>query len=132
MAAPKKNQNNKIWTPVKINNFINKVYRYVKNQEDCCTLSQAILECGEYEQLLRYFKSLSKENKDINFAPIKKAKDIIKDRIIVKGLNNEYNPTMSIFILKNNHDMKDKTEVDQKVEIEKPLIIHHEGKELDL
>ena len=110
MPAPKENTNAEKWTLEKINKFIVEVYEYVSTNKKCTTLIKATLECGEYESVLRYFKTLEL---NIDFTPIKKAKDIIKDRIIDNGLNNEYNPTMSIFILKNNHGMKDKSEVKQ-------------------
>ena len=58
-----------------------------------------------------------KEIEGINFQPIKKAKAFIKQRLIDKGLKSEYNPTMCIFILKNNHDMKDKQDIDANVDV---------------
>lgn len=109
MPAPKKNKNAEKWTIEESQKFIDSVYDYVNDNKDCSSLTEALTELGQYDDLLKY---LDDKFKDIVFRSIKKAKDIIKQRIITKGLTNKYNPTMSIFILKNNHDMKDKTETD--------------------
>ena len=112
MAAPLKNTNAEKWTLTESQKFIDSVYTYVSEHKDCCSLTEALTELGQYEDLLNY---LNKKFDKIVFRSIKKGKDIIKQRILKKGLNNEYNPTMSIFILKNNHDMKDKQEIDQNI-----------------
>ena len=118
MPAPKGNTNNLKWTDMEINQFIDKVYTYVVDNKDCNTLVEAITESVQYEAILRHFK----RNETIDFTPIKKAKDIIKHRIIDNGLKNKFNPTMSIFILKNNHDMKDKQEREHSGSINIPPI----------
>lgn len=110
MAGHKGNTNAEKWTLDEAQKFINSVYEYVKDNRDCSSLTEALTELGQYDAVLIYL-----ENKfdKIVFQSVKKAKDIIKQRIIKKGLDNKYNPTMSIFILKNNHDMKDKQEIAQ-------------------
>ncbi len=108
------NKNAEKWTTKEIIEFIDRVYSYVNENKECSSLVEAITECGEYEQILRYFET---KESPVDFAPIKKAKDIIKQRLIKNGLNGTNNPTMSIFILKNNHDMKDKSEVEQKTNL---------------
>ena len=40
------------------------------------------------------------------------AKDIVKNRLVSQGLDGDANPTMAIFILKNNHNMTDKQQTD--------------------
>jgi phenylalanyl-tRNA synthetase alpha subunit len=61
----------------------------------------AAIECGEYEAVIPYL-----ENKfDIEFNPIKKAREIIKNRCLRLGMNGKTNPTMTIFNLVNNFDM---------------------------
>ena len=47
-----------------------------------------------------------------DFKSIKKAKDIVKTRLVNQGLDGDANPTMAIFILKNNHNMTDKQQTD--------------------
>lgn len=107
MAAPKGNKNNEKWTLEKSEQFLNDVYNYVLEHEDCCSISEACAELGWYETLFEY---LIEKFSSIEFEPIKKAKELVKKRIIKKGLKNEYNPTMSIFILKCNHEMKETTD----------------------
>jgi len=50
------------------------------------------------------------------FHTIKKAKNKIERQKVVNGLIGVSNPTITIFDLKNNHDHKDKQEINQKTE----------------
>ena len=55
---------------------------------------------------------------------IKKAKDICKNRLAAQALDGEANPTMAIFLMKNNHGMTDKvqnTNVNANIETDRPL-----------
>lgn len=113
-GAPKNNKNAEKWTIEESQKFINAVYQYVLKNVDCCSIEEACCELGEYEKLLNY---LENKGLDIDFNPVKRANALIKNRIIKKGLTNKYNPTMAIFVLKNNHDMKDKQEVEQNVSV---------------
>ena len=112
MAGSKGNTNAEKWTLDESQKFIDSVYKYVRDNKDCSSLTEALTELGQYDSLLIYLEGKFNQ---IVFESIKKAKDIIKQRIIKKGLKNEYNATMSIFILKNNHDMKDRSEIDQNI-----------------
>ncbi len=114
-GAPKNNKNAEKWTIKESQIFIDNVLNYIIKNKECCSIEEACCELGQYEKLLIYIENKYTNNELIDFNAIKKARGIIKQRIIKKGLKNEYNPTMCIFILKNNHDMKDKQEVDQTV-----------------
>ena len=109
MAAPKGNKNAEKWTLEESKKLLNDVYNYVHDNDDCCSISEACANLGWYEELFVYIQN---KHESIDFKPIKKAKEIVKQRLIKKGLNNEHNATMSIFILKNNHGMDDKTKVE--------------------
>ena len=109
-GAPEGNSNAEKWNIEESKKFLDKVYNYVLENEDCCSMSEACSNLGWYETLFHYIEN---KHKTINFEPIKKAAELVKQRIIKKGLKNEYNPTMSIFILKTNHDMQDRVVVDQ-------------------
>ena len=109
-GAPEGNNNAEKWTLEESISFLDEVYNYVVNNEDCCSISEACSNLGWYETLFDYIKN---KHKTIDFESLKKAYEVIKQRIIKKGLKSEYNPTMSIFILKTNHDMQDKVVVDQ-------------------
>ena len=104
------NKNAEKWTPDISQKFVNQVHEFIKENVNCTSLEEACCELGQYESLLEYLKI--KFDNTIDFMPIKKAKAIIKGRLMKNGLTNKYNPTMCIFILKNNHDMKDKNELD--------------------
>ena len=51
----------------------------------------------------------------------KKAQKIQEFKLLNKGLNNEVNPTITIFTLKNHHNYKDKSEVDQTITEKKQI-----------
>ena len=113
MAAPKKNNNAERWTLESAKMFANDVYDYVRNHDNCTSMSKACTELDEYENVIQYL-----ENKfNVEFESIKKAKDILKARLIEQGLYNKANATMAIFILKNNHDMSDKVDTNNKTEL---------------
>lgn len=113
-GAPKGNKNAEKWTKEQAQGFIDRILQEVETDINCTSIEKAAVNIGWYESLLVY---LENKFQDIDLMPIKKSKAIIKSRLIEKGLKNEYNPTMTIFILKNNHDMKDKQEVDQNVNV---------------
>ena len=113
-GAPKENTNAEKWTLEEAHSFCNNVLDILQKNKSVRTLGGACLKAGGYEQLINYLETKF----SIDFVPIKKAKEIVKERLIEQGLENEVNPTMAIFILKNNHDMKDRidnTSKDEKV-----------------
>ncbi len=115
MAFEKGNKVSEKWNLDKTIEFCEEVYSYVKNNEDCSSLTKALTELGGYDDLLCYLEN--KHKKEYDFKPIKESKDIVKARLIEKGLYNKVNSTMAIFILKNNHDMADKVEQKQDLNV---------------
>ena len=108
MAAPKENTNAEKWTLEEAEKFCNSVLAYIEQNKKCRSLSEACTELGQYEDLINYLSNKF----DIVFRPIKRAKDIVKNRLVSQGLDGDANPTMAIFILKNNHNMTDKQQTD--------------------
>lgn len=119
MAAPLKNTNAVKWNEQNAMEFCENVLEYVRNNDDCVSLSDAFSSLGGYESQFVYLKE---RFPDVNFVPIKEAKEIIKARIIKQGMYNKANATMAIFILKNNHDMADKVETKNDTTIQVPTI----------
>lgn len=128
MAAPKGNDYNLKWTIEEANNFFNKVLDYVKENKKCRSLSEAVVELDEYEDVINY---IIRKFPQEDFRAIKVARDIVKNRLASQGLDGDANPTMAIFLLKNNHGMTDRQQTDittngkeindtLKVEIVKP------------
>ena len=107
MAAPKENTNAEKWT-LEAEKFCNSVLAYIEQNKKCRSLSEACTELGQYEDLINYLSNKF----DVVFRPIKRAKDIVKNRLVSQGLDGDANPTMAIFILKNNHNMTDKQQTD--------------------
>jgi hypothetical protein len=108
MAAPKGNKYNEVWDIETAEQFCEDVLQYILDNKKCRSLSEACTELGEYEELLSYLHN--KFNKD--FKSIKKAKDIVKTRLANQALDGIANPTMAIFLLKNNHNMTDRQQTD--------------------
>lgn len=108
MAAPKGNKYNEVWDIETAEQFCEDVLAYIQDNPKCRSLSEACTELGQYEDLLNYLSK--KFNKD--FRPIKRSKDIVKNRLVNQGLDGVANPAMAIFILKNNHNMTDKQQTD--------------------
>jgi len=108
MAAPKENTNAEKWTIEEAEKFCNSVLAYIEKNKKCRSLSEACTELGQYEDLINYLSNKF----DVVFRPIKRAKDIVKNRLVSQGLDGDANPTMAIFILKNNHNMTDKQQTD--------------------
>lgn len=106
MAAPKGNKNREVWTLEEAESFCDQVLQFVIENEKCRSLATATSKLGQYESLLHYFDVKF----NVEFGSIKRAKEIVKGRLIEQGLDGDANPTMAIFILKNNHDMADKVE----------------------
>lgn len=53
---------------------------------------------------------------------IKKLEDQLENRLVVGGLTSALNPAITIFTLKNKHNWRDKTEVDNTHEIKGTLV----------
>ena len=109
MAAPLGNNNAEIWTEETTKVFFDKILEYVQENKKCRSLSEAAVECGEYEDIIQY---LQNKFSNIDFRSIKRAKDIVKNRLANQGLDGDANPTMAIFLLKNNHGMTDRQQTD--------------------
>ena len=110
MAAPKNNTNAEKWTLEEASSFCDDVLSILECNENIRTLGKACIDAGGYEALTSYFEGKF----GIVFESIKKAKEIAKERLINQGLENQVNPTMAIFILKNNHQMTDKQQIETK------------------
>lgn len=105
----KGNTNAEKWDLERTEMFFDDILKYVQKNPTCRSLSEAVVEIGEYEELISY---LLNKYPDTVFKSIKRAKDIVKNRLVKQGLDGEANSTMAIFILKNNHNMTDKQQTD--------------------
>lgn len=105
----KGNTNAEKWDLQRTEMFFDDILKYVQKNTKCRSLSEAVVEVGEYEELISY---LLNKYPDTVFKSIKRAKDIVKNRLVKQGLDGKANSTMAIFILKNNHNMTDKQQTD--------------------
>ena len=60
------------------------------------------------------------EKRDEFFTTIKRAKDKVLQNMVERSLDGDNNPTMSIFLLKNNNGYSDKQELEHSGEIDNP------------
>ena len=81
-AAPKGNKNAEKWTFEESEKFYTDVLDYVESHKDCCSITEACTFLGYYDELLGY---IQKKHESIDFSPIKKATNIIKQRIIAEA-----------------------------------------------
>jgi hypothetical protein len=109
MAAANGNDYNLIWTLEKTKELFDKILNYILDNKKCRSVSEAALEIGEYEDLVLY---LEKKYPEQDFRTLKKAREIVKNRLVNQGLDGEANTAMAIFILKNNHGFRDKIETE--------------------
>jgi hypothetical protein len=103
------NQNAEKWDLLRTEMFFDDILKHVQKNTTCRSLSEACVEVGEYEELISY---LLNKYPDTVFKSIKRAKDIVKNRLVKQGLDGDANATMAIFILKNNHNFTDKQQTD--------------------
>jgi len=108
-GAPDGNTNAEKWDLTNTDMFFDDILKYIQENPKCRSLSEAVVEVGEYEELISY---LLNKFPDVVFKSIKKAKDIVKNRLVKQGLDGDANATMAIFILKNNHNFTDKQQTD--------------------
>lgn len=104
----KGNTNAEKWTLDEAEKFCNNVLDYILDNKKCRSLSEACVELEQYEELLSYFNTKF----STVFKSIKRAKDIVKNRLANQALDGDANSTMAIFLLKNNHNMTDKQQTD--------------------
>lgn len=109
-GAPKGNTNADTWTLEDANLLCDKILEYIVNNKDCYTMGEACIECGEYEDVVKYLQ----KKFNIEFPTIKKGREIIKNRIISFSLQNKLSTAMSIFILVNNHGMENAQSIKQE------------------
>jgi hypothetical protein len=92
--------------------FFKDSLKKLKEEEDIVFIGTLATKMNTYRDIYTYLlKKFDKKNYE--FSTIKKNIDrIIESRLYEKAFLNKGNATMAIFGLKNNHNWKDKTEVD--------------------
>lgn len=99
------------WTEETVTPYLERIKEYSTN-DDCYWLGSALVKEGLYKEVWAYWKDIFKENETV-FKSIKAIDQIFEDKLFKMALNGTYNSTVSIFGLKNNHDWKDKQEIEQ-------------------
>ena len=108
MPAHKGNKYNEVWDIETSEAFFQDTLNYILDNKKCRSISEAVVELGQYEEVVSY---ICKKFPDKEFKSIKRAKEIVKNRLVHQGLDGDAHAPMAIFILKNNHNMKDRHDV---------------------
>ena len=109
----KGNKAGEIWTEEKTIETLNSMLETLKNDETIIDLIDlVVIKYDLYLEIITHWKKRHPENNTV-IQTIKKIKNIIEHRIAKGAMNNEYNPTFSIFNLKHNYGWKDKQEIEQ-------------------
>lgn len=106
MPAPKGNSNAEKWTRKEASAFVEKVYEYVQDNEDCIFIGEPVTHLGYYRQLWNYISS------KFDFDTIKVVESILESRLVKNGIIGNSNATMTIFTLKNNYKWTDKQQLE--------------------
>lgn len=99
------------FTPEQLDIAIDQYLEHCEQTLECVTEAAF---CA-YHKITSDWLSENKERQEF-CQSIKRIKNACKIYLMHNGLKNEVNPTMAIFLLKNNHDMKDRWEGDQRTQ----------------
>jgi hypothetical protein len=94
------------WTEKKSMDLAEELIQWLQISENIWINTFLIQKKGLYPQLI---SELGEKYPQFSEA-IKSAKALQEGKVVKNALQNEYNSTMSIFLLKNNFGWKDKTE----------------------
>jgi hypothetical protein len=109
MAAAEGNRYAEKWTKEAVMSKLTELQAVI---ETTTYIGEGLATIGLYHQWFSYVEDKHKDDDEV-FDTIKKIEQAYEVRLVKLTLKGEYNPTMSIFTLKNKHSWKDKTEVDQ-------------------
>lgn len=115
MSGYEGNKNAEKWDEKTATAFVDEVYQYVLDNEDCIFIGEPMAHLGYYRELWPYLKN------KFDFNTIKRVESILEARLVSKGVGGSSNATMTIFTLKNNYGWKDKTqtELSGKINVDK-------------
>ena len=112
MGAPLGNKYNLKWTIQKAIDFFKQAISIAENDESILFLSEISRLQESYPDVYSYLEGELYKDNDVLRSLKKELKAILRDRILLRGLNSTANPAITIFIMKNNYDMVDRKDVD--------------------
>lgn len=121
MAAPKGNKFAEKWTEETVMPFLNKIEDRASSPA-CYYITQVLVEVGLYKDIWAEWKRKFNENKEV-YRSIKRIDSIFEAKLVRGALDGTHNPSVSIFLMKNNHGMTDKQETTLKGD-SNPVQIH--------
>lgn len=131
MSKPLEGEIVKMGRPSKLTAEITSAaFAWLKDQKahktDLPTIEGLALELNISRETLYQWE---KENKDFSDI-LENLRQIQANKLIQKGLINEYNPTIAKMILSGKHGYVEKSEVDQKIIMPQPILGGESVKEL--
>lgn len=100
-------------TPVDMDIAITKYMEFCVKEDRVPFMKGFCLRLGKCSDLLEFYKEQKEYSRSI-----KRLKDYCEQHLAENALNNKINPTMSIFLLKNNHNMRDRQDIEQNIKAE--------------
>jgi len=115
MARPRK-----IESPEDLEKAIEEYETYCEEKNEPFTIVGLAVYMGVIkETLINYSKD------EEFFDSYKKALNIAENHLVKFSLTGKYNPTVSIFMLKNNHGYKDKQEIEHGGELKSNITVEY-------
>lgn len=109
-----KNKNAEKWSEAEALSLGNRLIDWLKESRTNIFMKDfLILQNDYYNDLIVYLSEKYTSFSEL----IKRAKEIQEIKLLQNSTENNINPTMTIFILKNNHGWKDKQEVEHTGEV---------------
>ena len=93
-------------TPEDLDKAVEEYLNWCEENDEVPYMKEFCLRLGKCSDLLEFYKTAPEYSRSI-----KALKEACELGLAKGALKNKINPTMSIFLLKNNHGMKDKQEV---------------------
>ena len=115
MAAKKGNRYAEKWTVETVTAKLAEMEDYVKNS-DCVYLGSLLVKFGLYKDIWAYWKKVFSDNDEV-FRATKRIEEIFEVRLFEGALTGKFTASVAIFGLKNNHNWKDKQEIQGQVHI---------------
>lgn len=114
MPAPKGNKNAEKWNEKTVLPKLTEIEKVAtRRNKPCSYLTEALVEVGLYKDIWAEWKRKFKDN-SIVYRSIKRIDSIFEVKLVKGALNGDHNPSVSIFLMKNNHGMTDKQETTLK------------------
>lgn len=114
-GAPPGNKNAEKWTVAEVLPILEKIEKEA-SKPNCYYLGTALVAVKLYKEVWAYWCEKFKDE-EVVFQSIKRINQVFEAKLYGAALSGGVDKTVAIFGLKNNHDWKDKQEVESNTNI---------------